>query len=121
VENTLNAFMVPATAGQVCALLIFGLVTAIRAVAGLQDSFRSRGVSGASAASEEDADLYDVPSGNVNGTSDLVAGGAVVFKNQRAGVGAAFGLLASGTPRCAPKIPTSLRSGSLAPLFSQRT
>jgi hypothetical protein len=28
-ENTLNAFMVPATAGLVCALLIFGLVTAI--------------------------------------------------------------------------------------------
>jgi hypothetical protein len=30
-ENTLNAFMVPATAGLVCALLIFGLVTAILA------------------------------------------------------------------------------------------
>src|ERR1700683_2455995 len=34
VENTLNAFMVPATAGLVCALLIFGLVTAILAMPG---------------------------------------------------------------------------------------
>jgi hypothetical protein len=34
VENTLNAFMVPATAGLVCALLIFGLVTAILAIPG---------------------------------------------------------------------------------------
>jgi anti-sigma factor RsiW len=33
-ENTLNAFMVPATAGLVCALLIFGLVTAILAMPG---------------------------------------------------------------------------------------
>jgi hypothetical protein len=33
-ENTLNAFMVPATAGLVCALLIFGLVTAILATPG---------------------------------------------------------------------------------------
>jgi Putative zinc-finger len=33
-ENTLNAFMVPATAGLVCALLIFGLVTAILAIPG---------------------------------------------------------------------------------------
>jgi len=32
VENTLNAFMVPATAGLACALLIFGLVTAILAM-----------------------------------------------------------------------------------------
>ncbi|MCU1301154.1 MAG: putative anti-sigma factor [Candidatus Sulfotelmatobacter sp.] len=31
-ENALNAFMVPATAGLVCALLIFGLVTAILAM-----------------------------------------------------------------------------------------
>ena len=34
VENTLNAFMVPATAGLLCALLIFGLVTAILAMPG---------------------------------------------------------------------------------------
>ncbi len=34
VENALNAFMVPATAGLVCALLIFGLVTAILAMPG---------------------------------------------------------------------------------------
>jgi hypothetical protein len=34
VENTLNAFMVPAAAGLVCALLIFGLVTAILAMPG---------------------------------------------------------------------------------------
>jgi hypothetical protein len=33
-ENTLNVFMVPATAGLVCALLIFGLVTAILAMPG---------------------------------------------------------------------------------------
>jgi len=33
-ENVLNAFMVPATAGLVCALLIFGLVTAILAIPG---------------------------------------------------------------------------------------
>ena len=33
-ENTLEAFMVPATAGLVCALLIFGLVTAILAMPG---------------------------------------------------------------------------------------
>lgn len=33
-ENTLNAFMVPATAGLVCAVLIFGLVTAILAMPG---------------------------------------------------------------------------------------
>jgi hypothetical protein len=33
-ENTLNAFMVPATAGLACALLIFGLVTAILATPG---------------------------------------------------------------------------------------
>jgi len=33
-ENALNAFMVPATAGLVCALLIFGLVTAILAIPG---------------------------------------------------------------------------------------
>ena len=33
-EDTLNAFMVPATAGLVCALLIFGLVTAILAMPG---------------------------------------------------------------------------------------
>lgn len=34
VENTLNVFMVPATAGLACALLIFGLVTAILAMPG---------------------------------------------------------------------------------------
>ena len=34
VENTLNAFMVPATAGLACAVLIFGLVTAILAMPG---------------------------------------------------------------------------------------
>lgn len=34
VENTLNAFMVPATAGLACALLIFGMVTAILAMPG---------------------------------------------------------------------------------------
>jgi hypothetical protein len=34
VENIVNAFMVPATAGLVCALLIFGLVTAILAMPG---------------------------------------------------------------------------------------
>ena len=34
IENTLNVFMVPATAGLVCALLIFGLVTAILAMPG---------------------------------------------------------------------------------------
>ena len=34
VENTLNAFMVPATAGLACSLLIFGLVTAILAMPG---------------------------------------------------------------------------------------
>ncbi|HZW94979.1 MAG TPA: zf-HC2 domain-containing protein [Candidatus Eremiobacteraceae bacterium] len=34
IENTLQAFMVPATAGLVCALLIFGLVTAILAIPG---------------------------------------------------------------------------------------
>jgi len=34
IENTLHAFMVPATAGLVCALLIFGLVTAILAIPG---------------------------------------------------------------------------------------
>jgi len=33
-ENILNAFMVPATAGLVCAVLIFGLVTAILAMPG---------------------------------------------------------------------------------------
>jgi anti-sigma factor (TIGR02949 family) len=33
-ENTLNAFMVPATAGLACALLIFGFVTAILAMPG---------------------------------------------------------------------------------------
>jgi len=33
-ENSLNAFMVPATAGLICALLIFGLVTAILAMPG---------------------------------------------------------------------------------------
>jgi hypothetical protein len=33
-ENALNMFMVPATAGLVCALLIFGLVTAILAMPG---------------------------------------------------------------------------------------
>ena len=33
-ENTLNAFMVPATAGLVCAVLIFGLVAAILAIPG---------------------------------------------------------------------------------------
>jgi hypothetical protein len=33
-QNTLNAFMVPATAGLACALLIFGLVTAILAMPG---------------------------------------------------------------------------------------
>src|ERR1022692_4950920 len=33
-ENTFNAFMVPATAGLACALLIFGLVTAILAMPG---------------------------------------------------------------------------------------
>jgi hypothetical protein len=33
-EATVNAFMVPATAGLVCALLIFGLVTAILAMPG---------------------------------------------------------------------------------------
>jgi anti-sigma factor (TIGR02949 family) len=33
-ENTLNAFMVPATAGLACALLIFGLVAAILAIPG---------------------------------------------------------------------------------------
>ncbi|MGC2170242.1 MAG: anti-sigma factor [Candidatus Sulfotelmatobacter sp.] len=33
-ENTLEAFMVPATAGLFCALLIFGLVTAILAMPG---------------------------------------------------------------------------------------
>ncbi len=34
VQNTLSAFMVPATAGLVCAVLIFGLVTAILAMPG---------------------------------------------------------------------------------------
>jgi anti-sigma factor RsiW len=34
VENALNVFMVPATAGLACALLIFGLVTAILAMPG---------------------------------------------------------------------------------------
>jgi hypothetical protein len=34
VENTLDAFMVPATAGLACSLLIFGLVTAILAMPG---------------------------------------------------------------------------------------
>jgi hypothetical protein len=34
VENAVNAFMVPATAGLACALLIFGLVTAILAMPG---------------------------------------------------------------------------------------
>jgi hypothetical protein len=34
VENALQAFMVPATAGLVCAVLIFGLVTAILATPG---------------------------------------------------------------------------------------
>jgi hypothetical protein len=34
VQNTLDAFMVPATAGLACALLIFGLVTAILAIPG---------------------------------------------------------------------------------------
>ena len=34
VENSLQAFMVPATAGLACALLIFGLVTAILAMPG---------------------------------------------------------------------------------------
>src|SRR6202453_2744458 len=33
-ENTLNAFMVPATAGLACAALIFGLVAAILAIPG---------------------------------------------------------------------------------------
>ncbi len=33
-EDTLSAFMVPATAGLVCALLIFGIVTAILAMPG---------------------------------------------------------------------------------------
>jgi anti-sigma factor RsiW len=34
IENTMRAFMVPATAGLACALLIFGLVTAILAIPG---------------------------------------------------------------------------------------
>jgi hypothetical protein len=34
VENTLNAFMVPATAGLACAILIFGLVATILAIPG---------------------------------------------------------------------------------------
>jgi hypothetical protein len=34
IENAVNAFMVPATAGLVCALLIFGLVTGILAMPG---------------------------------------------------------------------------------------
>jgi len=34
VQNALDAFMVPATAGLACALLIFGLVTAILAIPG---------------------------------------------------------------------------------------
>ena len=34
VENAVNAFMVPATAGLACALVIFGLVTAILAMPG---------------------------------------------------------------------------------------
>jgi hypothetical protein len=34
VENAVQAFMVPATAGLVCAVLIFGLVTAILAIPG---------------------------------------------------------------------------------------
>jgi hypothetical protein len=34
IENALDAFMVPATAGLVCAVLIFGLVTAILAMPG---------------------------------------------------------------------------------------
>jgi hypothetical protein len=34
IENALHAFMVPATAGLVCAVLIFGLVTAILAMPG---------------------------------------------------------------------------------------
>jgi len=33
-ENTLNAFMVPATAGLACAVLIFGLVATILAIPG---------------------------------------------------------------------------------------
>jgi hypothetical protein len=33
-ENTLNAFMVPATAGLACAILIFGLVATILAIPG---------------------------------------------------------------------------------------
>jgi hypothetical protein len=44
-ENTLNAFMVPATAGLACALLIFGLVTAILAMPGqLQANNRNEDV-----------------------------------------------------------------------------
>jgi len=34
IENALQAFMVPATAGLVCALLIFGVITAILAIPG---------------------------------------------------------------------------------------
>ena len=33
-ENAFNAFMVPATAGLACAVLIFGLVAAILAIPG---------------------------------------------------------------------------------------
>ena|SRR5277367_3313251 len=44
-ENRLNAFMVPATAGLACALLIFGLVTAILAMPGqLQANNRNEDV-----------------------------------------------------------------------------
>ncbi len=44
-ENTLNAFMVPATAGLACALLIFGLVTTILAMPGqLQANNRNEDV-----------------------------------------------------------------------------
>ena len=123
--------MVPATAGLACALLIFGLVTAILAIPGplqannqqdvplmlntgpeLQQSvfgttlsamntdslvieayvdkngrvqdykiLSDPGVSGTSAAGKADADLHDVPSRDVDGASDPVAGGAVVLES----------------------------------------
>jgi anti-sigma factor RsiW len=43
-ENTLNAFMVPATAGLVCAVLIFGLVAAILAIPGQLQANNSQDV-----------------------------------------------------------------------------
>ena len=132
-ENLLNAFMVPATAGMLAAVAIFGFVMGLtlpelqarnandvplmlytesgtagilvcgdvefgewrfaghRGIRrrewerpGLPDYFRYRTVPRTAAGGEEDVDLHDFPSGNVDGTAHAGTGGIVIFENQRA-------------------------------------